>query len=136
MRVNKYGMEGAVIEKVFIILTTAVQEVPLLAVGAAFLRGLLSMVLSPCHLSSIPLIVGFIDRQGRISTRQAFLIASAFSAGLVVSIAVIGTITALAGRMMGDVGRYGNYGVAFVFFLVGFTFATLSPRHGPAPERS
>jgi len=34
-------------------------------------------------------------------------------------IALIGAITAAAGRMMGDVGRYGNYFVALVFFVVG-----------------
>ena len=36
-----------------------------------------------------------------------------------ITIAAIGAITAAAGRMMGDVGRYGNYFVAAIFFLVG-----------------
>ena len=39
---------------------------------AAFVWGILSILLSPCHLSSIPLIVGFIDEQGRMSTKRAF----------------------------------------------------------------
>jgi cytochrome c-type biogenesis protein len=107
------------IERLFIVLTDAVQGTPAFAFGASFLWGVLSLVLSPCHLSSIPLIVGFIDDQGRISTKRAFSIALLFSSGLMVSIAVVGTVTALAGRMMGDVGRYGNYFVAVVFFLVG-----------------
>lgn len=115
------------IEKLFIALTDAVQGTPALALGAAFMWGVLSMVLSPCHLSSIPLVVGFIDEQGRISTKRAFSIALLFSSGLMVSIAVIGIITALAGRMMGDVGRYGNYFVAIVFFLVGLHLFDLIP---------
>ncbi|MHC4266078.1 MAG: cytochrome c biogenesis CcdA family protein, partial [Planctomycetota bacterium] len=72
-----------------------------------------------CHLASIPLIVGFIDGQGRISTKRAFLISTFFSVGILITIAVIGGITAAAGRMMGDVGKYGNYFVALIFFLVG-----------------
>ena len=34
-------------------------------------------------------------------------------------IGVIGVITAAAGRIMGDVGRWGNYAVAVIFFGVG-----------------
>jgi cytochrome c-type biogenesis protein len=115
------------IEKLFIFLTDAASGTPAFAIGASFLWGVLSLVLSPCHLSSIPLIVGFIDEQGRISTKRAFFIALVFSSGLMVSIAVIGIITALAGRMMGDVGRYGNYFVAGVFFLVGLHLFDIIP---------
>ena len=122
------------IEKLFTLLTAAVEGAPVFAIGAAFLWGVLSLVLSPCHLSSIPLVVGFIDEQGRISTKRAFLVALLFSSGLMVSIAAIGTFTALAGRMMGDVGRYGNYFVAGVFFLVGLHLLDVIPMpwSGPA----
>jgi len=121
------------IEKLFVVLASAVQGTPAFAIGAAFLWGIMSMVLSPCHLSSIPLIVGFIDEQGRISTKRAFSIALLFSSGLMVSIAVIGSFTALAGRMMGDVGRYGNYIVAVVFFLVGFHLFDIIPMPWSGP---
>jgi cytochrome c-type biogenesis protein len=123
------------IEKLFILLTAAVEGTPALAVGAAFLWGVLSLVLSPCHLSSIPLVVGFIDEQGRISTKRAFLIALLFSSGLMVSIAAVGLITALAGRMMGDLGRYGNYFVAIVFFLVGLHLFDVIPMPWSGPGR-
>jgi cytochrome c-type biogenesis protein len=122
------------IEKLFTLLTAAVEGTPVFAISAAFLWGVLSLVLSPCHLSSIPLVVGFIDEQGRISTKRAFLIALLFSSGLMVSIAAIGAFTAMAGRMMGDVGRYGNYFVAGVFFLVGLHLLDVIPMpwSGPA----
>jgi cytochrome c-type biogenesis protein len=123
------------IEKLFIALTGAVQGTPAFAIGASFLWGVLSLVLSPCHLSSIPLIVGFIDDQGRISTKRAFSIALLFGSGLMVSIAVIGFFTALAGRMMGDVGRYGNYFVAIIFFLVGLHLFGLIPMPWSGPSR-
>ncbi len=114
-------------EALFTMLTHAVGGTPAIALGAAFAWGILSVVLSPCHLASIPLIVGFIDEQGRISTRRAFLISTVFAVGILITIGLIGVITAVAGRMMGDVGRYGNYAVATVFFLVGLHLLDVIP---------
>jgi cytochrome c-type biogenesis protein len=122
------------VERIFIILNDAVYGSPVFALSASFVWGILSLVLSPCHLSSIPLIVGFIDEQGRISTKRAFYIALLFSSGLMVSIAAIGLFTALAGRMMGDVGRYGNYFVAGIFFLVGLHLFDVIPVPWSGPK--
>ena len=106
-------------QELFTTLTHAVESSSLLALGAAFVWGILSIVLSPCHLASIPLIVGFINQQGRISTKRAFSISFFFSAGILTTIAVIGLITAGVGRMLGDIGPYGNYFVAAIFFVFG-----------------
>lgn len=106
-------------EQLFTALSHAVEGSAGLALTAAFIWGVLSILLSPCHLASIPLIVGFIDQQGRITTRRAFTISLLFAVGILITIGVIGAITAAAGRMMGDVGRWGNYTVAVIFFLVG-----------------
>ena len=111
----------------FTFLSHAIEGTPLMALIAAFLWGILSIVLSPCHLASIPLIVGFIDQQGRISTRRAFFIATLFSVGILITIGVIGVITALAGRMMGDIGAWGNYLVAAVFMMVGLHLLGVIP---------
>lgn len=106
-------------ESLFTLLSRAVEGSAGLALTAAFVWGVLSILLSPCHLASIPLIVGFIDQQGRISTWRAFTISFLFAVGILITIGVIGAITAAAGRMMGDVGRWGNYAVAGIFFVVG-----------------
>jgi cytochrome c-type biogenesis protein len=106
-------------QELFTSLTHAVEGAPAIALTASFAWGILSVVLSPCHLSSIPLIVGFISGQGRMSKRRAFGIAGLFAAGILLTIALIGVVTAVAGRMMGDVGAWGNYLVAVVFFAVG-----------------
>jgi len=94
---------------------------------AAFAWGVLSILLSPCHLASIPLIVGFIGRQGKTSTRHAFAISALFAAGILMTIGVIGAITAALGRMIGDVGQYGNYFVAVIFFVVGLHLLDVIP---------
>ncbi|MBP8801218.1 MAG: cytochrome C biogenesis protein [Kiritimatiellae bacterium] len=106
-------------EQLFTTLSRAVEGSAALALGAAFVWGVLSILLSPCHLASIPLIVGFIDQQGQMTTRRAFTISLLFSVGILITIGAIGVMTAAAGRMLGDVGRWGNYGVAVIFFVVG-----------------
>ncbi len=100
-------------------LTRAVEGTALIALTASFIWGILSILLSPCHLASIPLIVGFIDRQGKMSTKRAFWISFLFAFGILITIGLVGVVTAAAGRMIGNVGRYGNYFVAAVFFIVG-----------------
>jgi len=107
------------LEQLFAALTRAVEGTAAIALGASFVWGMLSILLSPCHLGSIPLIVGFIQGQGRTTTRRAFALASVFAIGILITIALIGAITASMGRMMGDVGPWGNYLVAAVFIAVG-----------------
>src|SRR4030042_1241289 len=90
-------------------LSNALYSAPYIALIASFAWGVLSIVLSPCHLASIPLIVGFIDKQGKITTKRAFMLAVLFSLGILITIALIGLVTGMLGRLLGDVGRLGNY---------------------------
>ena len=114
-------------EQLFTNLSHAVEGAPLIALTASLVWGILSIVLSPCHLASIPLIVGFISEQGRVTTRRAFWTSTLFAVGILITIAAIGAITAAAGRMLGDVGRYGNYFVAIIFFVVGLHLIGVIP---------
>ena len=106
-------------ETVFAALTRGIEGSPWMAVMGAFGWGVASILLSPCHLSSVPLIVGFINGQGRMTVGRATATAAVFASGILATIAGLGALTAAAGRMLGDVGPYGNYIVAGVFFLVG-----------------
>ena len=107
------------IDNLFTTLYEAMTGAVWLAVIASFGWGVLSILLSPCHLSSIPLIVGFISSQGKISIGRTFNISLVFAVGILLTIAAIGVITASLGRLMGDVGSVGNYLVAGIFFIVG-----------------
>jgi cytochrome c-type biogenesis protein len=115
------------VEQLFTTLTKAVEATPAIAIVASFTWGILSILLSPCHLASIPLIVGFIGQQGRMSTRKAFVISSVFAVGILMTIGAIGAVTAAVGRMMGDVGQYGNYFVAVIFFIFGLVLLDVIP---------
>ena len=112
---------------IFIWVSNAMQGSFGIALMASSIWGIFSIILSPCHLASIPLIVGFIDGQGKITTRRAFFISILFSVGILTTIGIVGVITASMGRMLGDVGKYGNYGVAIIFFLVGLHMFDVIP---------
>ncbi|PLX88075.1 MAG: cytochrome C biogenesis protein [Desulfuromonas sp.] len=121
------------IEQLLTSLNHAIAGAPLVALCAAAGWGVLSILLSPCHLASIPLIVGFIDGQGRMSTRRAFVISTLFAIGILLSIALVGVLTALAGRMLGDLGAYGNWFVAAIFLLFGLHLWGLIPMPWSGP---
>ncbi len=122
-------------QQLFENLTHAVESTALIALTASFIWGILSILLSPCHLASIPLIVGFIDEQGKISTKRAFWISFLFAAGILITIGLVGAITAAAGRIMGDVGRFGNYFVAAIFFIVGLHLLDVIPMPFSGPSK-
>lgn len=86
---------------------------------AAFVWGLLSIVLSPCHLSSIPLVVGYLTSRNETNTRITFIVSLIFTLGILVTILLIGIITALTGQILGDIGKIGNILVSAVFILIG-----------------
>jgi cytochrome c-type biogenesis protein len=125
-------------EGLFSSLTDAVHGSAPIAMGAAFIWGILSIVLSPCHLASIPLVVAFIGEQGTSSGRRAFIIAVVFAVGILITIGIIGAITAALGRMLGDVGRPVNYALALIFLFLGLHFLGVVPlpwSGGPSSPR-
>lgn len=107
------------IESIFNFLSELLYQNTWLAIISSFFWGVLSIILSPCHLSSIPLIIGFLSSQGNISIKRTFNLSLVFAFGILITIAIIGIITLSLGRLMGDVGSTGNYIVAIVFLIVG-----------------
>lgn len=115
------------ISAIFEHLTEAVSGTPIVAILASVAWGILSIILSPCHLASIPLIIGFIGEQGVTTARRAFLTALSFALGILVTIGAIGVATGLAGRMLGDLGGGVNYFVAVIFFVIGLHLLGVIP---------
>jgi len=88
------------------------------AVGC-FVWGMTSVVFSPCHLASIPLIVAYVGGQQQVlKPREAGYYAAAFTFGLFITIALVGIICALLGRMLGDVGNYWQILIGLVLVWV------------------
>ena len=91
----------------------------ILAAAGCFIWGLVSVLLSPCHLASIPLIIAYVGGQEKaVQPRQAGVYALLFSTGLFITIAVIGVVCAMLGRMMGDVGIWFQVLVGIILIWV------------------
>ena len=105
---------------------------PLLAAVGCFLWGVISILFSPCHLASIPLIVGYVGGQEVMLTpRKAGIYSALFSTGLFVSITLVGIICALLGRMLGDIGNYWQILIGLVLIwialgMIGFEKCSIS----------
>jgi cytochrome c-type biogenesis protein len=106
-------------DTIFTTLTEALGASFGIALAASFAWGILSVLLSPCHLTSIPLIVGYISSREERGAKRPALLALVFALGILITIAVIGAVTAGSGRLIGDVGPVGRYFVAAVFLVVG-----------------
>ena len=86
------------------------------------LWGVISVLFSPCHLASIPLIVAYVGGQQKtLAPSQAGGYAVAFSTGLFITITVVGVICAMLGRMLGDIGSYWQIliGVVLIWVAMG-----------------
>jgi cytochrome c-type biogenesis protein len=91
----------------------------LLAALGCFLWGMVSVVLSPCHMASIPLIVSYVAGQEKgMHTRSATFYAAAFTIGLFITIAIVGIICSLLGRMLGDIGQWWTIFVGVILIWV------------------
>ena len=90
-----------------------------IAALGCFLWGMISVVFSPCHLASIPLIVAYVGgQQQALKPRHAAQYSLAFTIGLFITIAMVGIVCALLGRMLGDVGNYWQVLVGLVLIWV------------------
>lgn len=90
-----------------------------IAAAGCFFWGVISVLFSPCHLASIPLIVGYVGGQEKmVQPKQAGIYSVLFTTGLFVTIALIGIICALLGRMLGDVGNYWQILVGIILIWV------------------
>ena len=94
------------------------QGIALAALGC-FAWGIISVLFSPCHLASIPLIVGYVGGQEKmVQPRQAGIYSILFTLGLFITIALIGIACAFLGRMLGDVGNYWQILVGIILIWV------------------
>jgi cytochrome c-type biogenesis protein len=99
----------------------------LVSYGAALLWGLMSVALSPCHLGSIPLIVGFINNGEKASRRRAFLLSLLFALGLLVTLGAMGAAAAIAGTLFGKIGTVPKIAVAVFLILCGLWLMDVPP---------
>ena len=107
------------IESFFLTVNEWIQGGTAIAALGCFVWGMISVMFSPCHLASIPLIITYVGGQHQaMSPKQASSYAALFTLGLFITIAIIGIVCALLGRMLGDVGNYWQILIGLVLVWV------------------
>jgi cytochrome c-type biogenesis protein len=95
------------------------QNNPWLAVVAVFFGGV-TTALNPCVLAMIPLLMSVVAGNRESATvKRSLLFSLFFVLGLAVTFTVLGLISALLGRMFGDIGSFWKYIVAAVCLIMG-----------------
>ena len=71
----------------------------------ALLAGILTSV-TPCSLTSVPLVIGYVGGTGQRDTKRAFWLSVVFSAGMAVTFTILGTTASILGRLMQGTGSW------------------------------
>ncbi|MFU0831321.1 MAG: Thiol:disulfide interchange protein DsbD [Oscillospiraceae bacterium] len=87
----------AVLESLSELITESSWLAPLLALLAGVLTSF-----TPCSLSSIPLVIGYVGGTGQRETKRAFWLSVTFAAGAAVTFTVLGVVASLAGKLLGN----------------------------------
>jgi cytochrome c-type biogenesis protein len=120
-------------ESLFGDLQQVLEHTPWLAVVAVFLGGV-TTALNPCVLAMIPLLMGVVaGNDGTTTFRRSLAFSLFFVLGLAVTFTALGLISALMGRMFGNVGWFWKYVVAGVCFLMGLHLLGIMKWSLPVP---
>ena len=107
------------LDSLFLTVNTWMTSGSTIAFIGCFAWGMVSVMFSPCHLASIPLIVAYVaGQETAVDPKRAGLYAGAFTSGLFVTIAAVGIICAGLGRMLGDVGLWWQVPVGAILIWV------------------
>jgi cytochrome c-type biogenesis protein len=114
-------------------ISALLQSNPWLAVAAVFLGGV-TTALNPCVLAMIPLLMSVVaGNRETTSVRRSLVFSLFFVLGLAVTFTALGLVSALLGRMFGDVGGFWKYAVAGVCLLMGLHLIGLVKWNLPVP---
>lgn len=102
------------------------------AILGSLLWGIVSIICSPCHLSSIPLIVGYIGSGRKKTAGYVFGISLSFGGGMFVSILAIGVLLKLLdligfGSLMVEHSNIFYWVIAVLLMLVGLMMMNVLP---------
>lgn len=91
----------AVLENLSELITKSGWLAPLLALLAGVLTSF-----TPCSLSGIPLVIGYVGGIGQRDTKKSFWLSVTFAAGAAVTFTVLGVAASLAGKLLGNAASW------------------------------
>jgi cytochrome c-type biogenesis protein len=105
-------------ENLFGDISQLIQQNPWLAVLAVFIGGA-TTASNPCVLAMIPLLMSVVAGGEATSIKKSLGFSALFVLGLSITFAILGLISALMGKMLGDIGAFWKYLVAGVCIIMG-----------------
>lgn len=76
-----------------------------LAPFLAFIAGILTSI-TPCSLSTIPLVIGVVGGTGKKDTKSAFKLSLTFAVGTAITFTILGSVASLAGNLIGTSAKW------------------------------
>lgn len=111
-----------------------VSAYPLLAFGAVFLAGVISSA-SPCVLTAIPLVVGFVGGYADGDRKKAFFYSLSFILGLSLTFTALGAAAGLFGTYFGTLGGGWFIAVGLLALVMGGQMMGLYAIPMPVPPQ-
>lgn len=101
------------------VISSAITANMWLAPLLALIAGVLTSV-TPCALSSVPLVIGYVSGTGQRDTKRAFWLSAVFAAGTAITFTALGTAASLLGRLMQGAGSwwYAALGILMVLMAL------------------
>jgi cytochrome c-type biogenesis protein len=113
------------------LVSTQLTHLTPVSIGIIFLAGLLTS-LTPCMLSMLPITIGYIGGYEAKDRIQAAAQSTWFSLGLATTLAILGILAAIAGRIYGQVGIGLPIVVSVIAILMGLNLLEALPLQLPS----
>ncbi|GAB1475880.1 cytochrome c biogenesis protein CcdA [Bacillota bacterium] len=84
----------------------------------ALLAGMLTSV-TPCSLSTVPLVIGYVGGGGSDNTKRSFKLSLTFALGMALTFTALGAGAALLGRLMGGAGGWWYIALGVLMVMMG-----------------
>lgn len=86
-------------------ISRAISENIWLAPFLALVAGIITSI-TPCALTSVPLVIGYVGGTGQRDTKKAFWLSVTFSIGMAVTFTILGIAASLLGRLLLGTGTW------------------------------
>ncbi|NJR18809.1 MAG: cytochrome c biogenesis protein CcdA [Calothrix sp. CSU_2_0] len=113
------------------IVNSQLTHLSFISIGVIFLAGLLTS-LTPCMLSMLPITIGYIGGYEAKSRLQAAAQSTWFSLGLATTLAILGIIAAIFGKVYGQIGIGLPIIVSILAILMGLNLLEALPLQFPS----
>lgn len=99
------------------ILSTLISQSFWLAPLLALLAGILTSV-TPCALTSVPLVIGYVGGTGNNDPKKAFRLSLTFALGMAATFTSLGTAASMLGKLMGTSSKWWYIALGILMLLM------------------